>query len=87
MKTTTLRLPEALREELESEAEERDVSFAEHVRQILRARNDLDLDTPNASPNALRNTIDDLEARVSELEERLARRDRVGRDEDVQTFE
>lgn len=64
MKITTLRLPEGLAEDLEEEAEDKDLSFSEYVRRILRARDRIrKKNTPDYDKR-----IRDLERRVDDLE-------------------
>ena len=65
MKVTTLRLPESMYQALEAEADEREMSLSEYVRDILRER-------PNTQPNTQANTsLGELEQRVSALEAEL----------------
>jgi len=61
MEQITLRLPEELLDDLDSEAEDRGISRSEHIRNVLESRRD----------------VDRLRARIDELEEQLARRSQV----------
>lgn len=75
MKVTTLRLPEELHEELVEEAEERDISTAKYLRQILKRRDRLASDgeantQANTPANTLAERVEELATRVEELEER-----------------
>lgn len=63
MKQITLRLPEDTLDELEAEAEERGVSRSEHIRDILDDRH----------------RVEQLEARVDELETEVERQQRARR--------
>lgn len=72
---TTIRLDDKLIEEIDEEAEERDISRSEYVRQILRERHESDeLREENAT---LRDRLESRESRISDLEEQLARRSQV----------
>jgi hypothetical protein len=78
MKITTLRLPEELYESLEAEANEREISFAEYVRPVLKRRNELSDDGENTQPNTdLENRIDELENVLGELAERVERNEQA----------
>jgi len=64
MEITTLRLPPGLKEDLEEEAEDNDMSLSEYVRVILRARERIQQENTNDYGNRIRK----LEERVDELE-------------------
>jgi metal-responsive CopG/Arc/MetJ family transcriptional regulator len=68
MQQITVRLPETMIEELDTEADERGVSRSEHVRSVLASRRDVD---------DLRDRLDAREERIDTLEEQLARRSQV----------
>lgn len=78
MKVTTVRIPESLYEDLTDEAEERDLSVSEYIRDVLRAREHTEGHTLGDTDLAER--VAELEAaddergrRLGELEERLGR--------------
>ncbi|SDD79628.1 ribbon-helix-helix protein, CopG family [Natrinema hispanicum] len=64
MKVTTLRLPEAMYEALNAEAEAEEMSLSEYIREILRERE-------NTQENTQPNTTE-YDDRLRELEQRLA---------------
>jgi len=78
MKVTTVRLPESLHESLETEARENEMSVAEHIRAVLRNREE---HTPaNTTPTsegdapaeyATAETVAELRERVEDLEDRV----------------
>jgi len=74
-KQTTIRLTETLLEEIDKEADERDLSRSEYLREILQERH---------RANELADTVDDLrsqldrrEQRISDLEQQLSRRSQL----------
>jgi len=72
---TTIRLEESLIEDLDSEAEERDVSRSEYVRQILRERRESE--ELREEIDTLRDRLESREERIQDLEEQLARRSQM----------
>jgi TolA-binding protein len=72
---TTIRLEESLIEDLDSEAEERDVSRSEYVRQILRERRESE--ELREEIDTLRDRLESREERIEELEQQLARRSQI----------
>jgi len=72
---TTIRLEESLIEDLDSEAEERDVSRSEYVRQILQERRESE--ELREEVNTLRDRLESREERIEELEQQLARRSQI----------
>ena len=72
---TTIRIDESLIEDVDSEAEERDVSRSEYIRQILRERHDVE--ELREEVDTLRDRLESREERVSELEAQLARRSNI----------
>lgn len=70
MKVTTVRLPESLYADLEAEAEERDLSVSEYIRDVLRDRENTQANT-EANTQANTTRLDELEARLEALEDRL----------------
>jgi len=69
MRNVTIRLRQDLIDSLDDEADDRDVSRSEYIRQILDDRHEVD---------ELRDRLDAREARIDELEEQLARRSQIG---------
>lgn len=74
MEQITLRLPPDLLERLDEEADEAGISRSEHIRNVLRTRENTD---------KLRERIKQKEARIDQLEEQLARRSQVEEKVDV----
>jgi len=74
MEQITIRLPEDLLDDLETEAEEADVSRSEYIRDALRTREDTE---------RLRERLESREDRIDELEEQLARRSQFEEKVDV----
>ena len=74
MQQITVRLPDDLLDELETEAEDAGVSRSEHVRDVLGTRENTD---------DLRERLEAKEARIQELEQQLARRSEVEEKVDV----
>ena len=72
---TTIRLEESLIEDLDSEAEERDVSRSEYVRQILRERRESE--ELREEIDSLRDRLESREERIEELEQQLTRRSQI----------
>jgi len=72
---TTIRIEESLIDDLDEEAEERDVSRSEYVRQILRERRESE--ELREEVDTLRDRLESREERVSELEAQLARRSNI----------
>jgi len=72
---TTIRLEESLIEDLDSEAEERDVSRSEYVRQILQERRESE--ELREEVNTLRDRLESREERIEELEQQLTRRSQI----------
>jgi predicted HicB family RNase H-like nuclease len=72
---TTIRLEESLIEDLDSEAEERDVSRSEYVRQILQERRESE--ELREEIDTLRDRLESREERIEELEQQLARRSQI----------
>jgi predicted transcriptional regulator len=72
---TTIRLDDKLIEEIDEEAEERDVSRSEYVRQILRERHESD--ELREENDALRERLESREDRISDLEDQLAKRSQI----------
>jgi len=72
---TTIRLDDKLIEEIDEEAEERDVSRSEYVRQILRERHESD--ELRVENDALRERLESREDRISDLEDQLAKRSQI----------
>lgn len=74
MKVTTVRIPESLYEDLKDEAQERDLSVSEYIRDVLRARGYTEGHTLGSTD--LTERVEDLEAtvnnRLDELTERVA---------------
>ncbi len=68
MEQITIRVPEDLLDDLETEAEEADVSRSEYIRDALRTREDTE---------RLRERLESREDRIDELEEQLARRSQI----------
>lgn len=68
MEQITLRLDDDLKDELETEADERGVSRSEHIRNVLETR---------ADTERLRDRLETREERIDELEEQLARRSQL----------
>jgi metal-responsive CopG/Arc/MetJ family transcriptional regulator len=75
MQTVTVRLPEELTDDLETEADEQDVSRSECIRETLQDRHEAD--ELHEEISELRGRLDAREERVSELETQLARRSEV----------
>lgn len=73
MKVRTIRLPEGLDADLVAEAEERDRSFSEYIRMLLRNREPNTNTQGNTQPNTPEHAgdYDRLRERVAELEERV----------------
>jgi len=69
---TTIRLNDELIEQLDTEAEERDVSRSEYVREILHDRHETDV--LEAEVDRLRERLEAREERIGELEGQLAQR-------------
>jgi predicted DNA binding CopG/RHH family protein len=76
-KQTTIRLTESLLEEIDEEADGRDLSRSEYIREILQERHRADelADTVDD----LRSQLEDREQRISDLEQQLSRRSQVER--------
>lgn len=72
---TTIRIDESLIEDLDSEAEERDVSRSEYIRQILRERHDVE--ELREEVDTLWDRLESREERIEQLEEQLARRSQM----------
>jgi chromosome segregation ATPase len=72
---TTIRIEKNLIEDLDSEAEERDVSRSEYIRQILRERHDVE--ELREEVDTLRDRLESREERIEQLEEQLARRSQM----------
>ena len=74
-KQTTIRLTESLLEEIDKEADERDLSRSEYLREILHNRHRADelADTVDD----LRSQLEDREQRISDLEQQLRRRSQL----------
>ena len=70
MKTITLRVEADTLESLDAEADERDRTRSEHVREILRTRNDAE--RLREEIDELRAERDDAEARADDLRRQLA---------------
>jgi Arc/MetJ-type ribon-helix-helix transcriptional regulator len=68
MEQITIRLPEDLLDDLETEAEEADVSRSEYIRDALRTREDTE---------RLRERLESREDRIDELERQLAERSQI----------
>lgn len=71
MQSLSLRVPEELKEELEAEAEDRDLDRSEYIRRVLQARHDAD---------ELRDELEAAEARADDLRRQLAARQDRERD-------
>ena len=72
MKPYPVRLPEGLIADLETEADERDLSTAEYVRKILRGRHSTQEYTEHSTQEyTLSDRLDELEERLAELERHL----------------
>jgi TolA-binding protein len=72
---TTIRLEESLIEDLDTEAEERDVSRSEYMRQILRERRESE--ELREEIDTLRDRLESREERIEELEQQLTRRSQI----------
>jgi len=74
-KQTTIRLTETLLEEIDKEADERNLSRSEYLREILQERHRADelADTVEQ----LRSQLEDREQRISDLEQQLRRRSQL----------
>ena len=68
MEPLTIRIPEDLKESLDAEADEYDVSTSEYVRRLIRQGREYD---------DLQDRLETREARIDELEEQLARRSQI----------
>jgi Arc/MetJ-type ribon-helix-helix transcriptional regulator len=68
MEPLTIRIPADLKESLDTEADEYDVSTSEYVRRLIRQGREYD---------DLQDRLDTREARIDELEEQLARRSQI----------
>jgi len=68
MDPLTIRIREDLRESLESEANEYDVSVSEHIRRLIERGREYE---------ELEERLDAREERIEELEEQLARRSQI----------
>lgn len=72
MQITTIRLPESMKAAIEQEAEEQELSPTEYMRSILRNRKQITIeDTAEESQGEYEGDYDQLEDRVTELEERV----------------
>jgi len=80
MANRSIRLPEGLDDDLEVEADERDMTVSEYIRDILRRRDELGDDD---RVDELAQTVADLEARVSELEAEQPRHAHASASDDV----
>ena len=74
MRPYPVRLPESLIDDLDEEANERDLGTAEYIRKILRRRDSTQEDTQEyTQPNTQEHTaVDELEQRLAEVEARLS---------------
>lgn len=68
MEPLTIRIPEDMRESLDTEAGDADVSTSEYVRQLIRKGREYD---------ELAERLDAKEARIDDLETQLARRSQL----------
>ena len=68
MEPLTIRIPEDMRESLETEADEYDVSVSEYVRRLIRKGREYD---------ELDERLESRETRIDELESQLARRSQL----------
>lgn len=68
MEPLTIRIPEDLKESLDAEADEYDVSTSEYIRRLIRQGREYD---------ELQDRLETREARIDELEEQLARRSQI----------
>lgn len=68
MEPLTIRIPEDLKESLDTEADEYDVSTSEYVRRLIRQGREYD---------DLQDRLETREARIDQLEEQLARRSQI----------
>jgi len=68
MEPLTIRIPEDLKESLDTEADEYDVSTSEYVRRLIQQGREYD---------DLQDRLETREARIDELEEQLARRSQI----------
>jgi|APHM01.1.fsa_nt_gi Ribbon-helix-helix protein, copG family. len=72
---TTIRIGENLIEELDAEAEERDISRSEYIRQILCERGESE--ELRKEVDTLRDRVESREERIEDLEQQLARRSQI----------
>lgn len=72
---TTVRLEESLIDDLDEEAEEKDVSRSEYIRQILRERDERE--ELRDEIHTLRERLESREERIEELEQQLTRRSQI----------
>lgn len=73
MEITTIRLPESMKDAIEREAEERELSPTEYMRTILRNRKQI---TMEDSAEESEGDYAELEARVADLEQRVTQLER-----------
>jgi len=73
MEITTIRLPETMKEAIEQEAQEQELSPTEYMRSILRNRKQITLEDSATESEAeyaeLEDRLDELEERVTALED------------------
>jgi chromosome segregation ATPase len=72
---TTVRLEETLIDDLDEEAEEKDVSRSEYIRQILRERDEKE--ELRDEIDTLRDRLESREERIEEVEKQLTRRSQI----------
>jgi len=68
MEPLTIRIPEELKESLDAEADEHDVSTSEYVRRLIDKGREYD---------ELQERVESREARIEDLETQLARRSQI----------
>ena len=70
MRPIPIRLPESMADALEAEAADRELSLAEYCRQLLRRRDELDLNQQSDPSDAemLVKRLDEIESRLASLE-------------------
>jgi chromosome segregation ATPase len=81
MRNVTVRLHEDTIDDLDNEADERDISRSEYIRQILRERHETEQLTEEVS--TLQERLQTREERIDKLEEQLARRSQLEEKVDV----
>jgi predicted transcriptional regulator len=77
----TIRLRDELIDTLDDEANKKDVTRSEYIRQILQDRHEAD--ELRDEMETLRERLESREARVTELEEQLTKRSRIQQKVDV----